>query len=207
MTSAIYENRGRRAASRPSSHRAELFSALLLFGFALALALNADAVLAMEARFTSFVMDPFTAGSSTSYDHLIYIGIGTDTVLGFLITPLCTSLVLATPVLVLAGALLLFPRYRLSWVLRGLAVAIPLAVGANILRFVLIGAALQLWGRGGFEVMHHYVGSVLVLLCSASALVLLLVISTTGRVMLPLAWRSRIGRAVPSSVVPGRGRR
>ena len=183
---------GRRVATQPSSHGPQWIGALVLLGTALALALNAEAVITAEARMTSLVMGAFTFGETSSYQHLIYIGIGTDKVLGFLITPLCTSLVLATPVLVLAGVLLLFPRYRLSWVLRGLAIALPLAVGANIVRFVLVGVALQLWGRGGFEIMHHYVGSVLVLLCSAAALVLLLLIATTGKFSLPPSWRAML---------------
>lgn len=185
---------GRRAATKPISQRGSLFAAAILLGTALLMALNSTAVIAVEAKLTAFIMGLFTYGESASYEHLIYIGLGTDEVLGFLITPLCTSIVLATPVLVLAGLLLLFPRYRLSWVLRGLLVALPLAVGANLARFVLVGVALQLWGRGGFEVMHHYVGSVLVLLCSAAALVLLLLIATTGRVSIPSSWLARFGR-------------
>ncbi|MDH6182289.1 exosortase/archaeosortase family protein [Microbacteriaceae bacterium SG_E_30_P1] len=186
--------RGRRVATAPSSRRPALLVALALWGFALVLALNSSAVITLEAKFTSLIMGMFTFGGATSHDHLIYIGIGTGEVLGFLITPLCTSLVLATPVIVLAGALLLFPRYRVSWVLKGVLIALPLAVGANTARFVLVGVALQLWGRGGFEVMHHYVGSVLVLLCSALALVLLLVVATTGRVRIPRSWLDRLGR-------------
>ena len=185
---------GRRAATRPISQRGSLLAAALLLGTALLMALNSTAVIAVEAKLTAFIMGFFTYGKSTSHDHLIFIGLGTDEVLGFLITPLCTSIVLATPVLVLAGLLLLFPRYRLAWVLRGLAVALPLAIGANLARFVLVGVALQLWGRGGFEVMHHYVGSVLVLLCSAAALVLLLLIATTGRVSIPSGWLAKFGR-------------
>ena len=191
MTTAA--TRGRRVASRRKSRRPELVAAAILLGFSAILAMNADTVISIEARFTAFMMGLFTFGGSTSHEHLIYIGIGTGEVLGFLITPLCTSLVLATPVLILAGALLLFPRYRLSWVAKGLLVALPLAVGANIARFVLVGVALQLWGRGGFEVMHHYVGSVLVLLCSAAALVLLLLIATTGKLAIPRSWLSARG--------------
>jgi len=186
--------RGRRVASRRTTRRPELLTAAILLGFSLILAMNADTVITLEARFTAFAMGLFTFGGSTSHEHLIYIGIGTGEVLGFLITPLCTSLVLATPVLILAGVLLLFPRYRLSWVGKGLLIALPLAVGANIARFVLVGVALQLWGRGGFEVMHHYVGSVLVLLCSAAALVLLLLIATTGKLAIPKGWLSGRGK-------------
>ena len=185
---------GRRAATRPISQRGSLLAAAVLHGSALLLAMNSTAVITVEAKLTAFIMGLFTYGQSTANEHLIFIGIGTDEVLGFLITPLCTSIVLATPVLVLAGLLLLFPRYRLAWVLRGLLVALPLAIGANLARFVLVGVALQLWGRGGFEVMHHYVGSVLVLLCSAAALVLLLLISTTGKVSIPSGWLAKLGR-------------
>ena len=185
---------GRRAATRPVSQRGSLLVAAALLGSALLLAVNSTVVIAVEAKLTAFIMGLFTYGQSTSHDHLIYIGLGTNEVLGFLITPLCTSIVLATPVLVLAGLLLLFPRYRLAWVLRGLLVALPLAIGANLARFVLVGVALKLWGRGGFEVMHHYVGSVLVLLCSAAALVLLLLIATTGRVSIPSGWLAFLGR-------------
>lgn len=162
-----------------------MLGAIVLLGSSVVLALNADAIITVEARLMALVMGWFVFGKSSSYDHLIYIGIGTEDVHGFLITPLCTSLVIITPVLVLAGVLLLFPRYRLSWVLRGLLIALPLAVGANVARFVLVGVALQLWGRGGFEVMHHYVGSVIVLVCSAVALVLLLLVATTGTLSIP----------------------
>ena len=185
---------GRRVSTAPGSRRGALLTALALWGTAAILAINSNAVIALEAKFTAFIMGLFTYGGSTSHDHLIYIGIGTGEVLGFLITPLCTSLVLASPVLILAGLLLLFPRYRVSWVLRGTLIALPLAIGANIVRFVLVGVALQLWGRTGFDIMHHYVGSVLVLLCSAGALVLLLLIATTGRVSIPKSWLAALGR-------------
>ena len=46
---------------------------------------------------------------------------------------------------------------------------------------MLVEYALKVWGMPGFDIMHHSVGSVFVLLCTASDIVLLLVISARGR--------------------------
>jgi exosortase/archaeosortase family protein len=111
----------------------------------------------------------------------MWFGLGSGEVHGLMITPLCSTIVLLTPIVMLAGGLMLFPRFELRNVVRGLLIAVPLAIVGNMIRYVLVAFALQVWGQQGFDIMHHWVGSVFVLLCTALAIVLLLIISARGR--------------------------
>lgn len=192
--------RGRRVAAKRINRPGRLIGAGLLVTAAAALALWSDAAIALEAQLVAGVLSAFTSGGTSSVGHLIWTGIGTESVHGFLITPVCTSLVLIGPILVLTGVLVLLGRKRADWTLLGGALALAVAVGANTLRFILIATAWQLWGEVGFDIMHYYAGSVLVILASALAIVLLLVVSSTGRLQPPRRWLASIrgrGAAVP----------
>ncbi len=192
MSATIENVRGRRVASKGINRPGRLLGAGLLVAAAAALALFSDAAITLEAQMVATVLDVFTSGSTSSIGHLVWTGIGTDAIHGFLITPVCTSLVLIGPILVFTGVLVLLGRKRADWTLLGGLLALAVAVGANTVRFILIAAAWQLWGEVGFDIMHYYVGSVLVILASALAIVLLLVVSSTGRLQPPRRWIASI---------------
>lgn len=192
MSATTEHLRGRRTASRGVNRPGRLIGAGLLVAAAAALALFSDAAIGLEARLVATVLDVFTSGSTSAVGHLVWTGIGTDALHGFLITPVCTSLVLIGPILVFTGVLVLLGRKRADWTLLGALLALAVAVGANTVRFVLIAIAWQLWGEVGFDIMHYYVGSVMVILASALAIVLLLVVSSTGRLQPPRRWLAAI---------------
>lgn len=154
--------------------------ALVLLAAALALVGFQQSFIAVEARATAWFVQLFTVGHAHSAGPVFFIGIGSGDVHGFEITPLCSTSVLLTPILVLGGILQLFPRYRSVDTLRALAIGAPIAIAANLARYALVTFAYQAWGPTGFDVMHHYIGSILVILCTAGAIVLMLVIATRG---------------------------
>ena len=127
-----------------------------------------QSLIPIEAFLTSKVVALFTYGKTIAADAIMWIGLGSGEVHGLMITPLCSTIVLLAPIVLIAGGLMLFPRFELRNVLRGLLIAVPLAIVGNMIRYVLVAFALQVWGMQGFDIMHHYVGSVFVLLCTAS---------------------------------------
>lgn len=176
----VASERGRRAAVPQASLRVKVVVGLALLAVTVFLVVSYDAFITIEAMLIGIVLDWFTFGRVNSAHHVMYVGIGTADVHGFLITTLCSTLVLVTPLLVLASVLLVFPRFRIRFIAKGALLALALAVGANIARFVLVAVALQVGGRGAFDIAHHYVGSILVILCAALAILLLLRVATVG---------------------------
>ena len=178
---AVTETLRPRGDARRQSRSLPIGGGLLLIAFGAFLIAMQDSLIPIEAFLTSKVLALFTYGNTMPADAIMWIGLGSGEVHGLMITPLCSTIVLLAPIVLLAGGLMLFPRFELGNVLRGLLVAVPLAIVGNLVRYVLVAFALQVWGQQGFDIMHHYVGSVFVLLCTASAIVLLLVISVRGR--------------------------
>jgi hypothetical protein len=119
MSATIENVRGRRVASKGVNRPGRLLGAGLLVAAAAALALFSDAAITLEAQLVAAVLGAFTTGSTSSVGHLIWTGVGTDAVHGFLITPVCTSLVLIGPILVFTGVLVLLGRKRADWTLLG----------------------------------------------------------------------------------------
>ncbi len=169
----------RRATSRRSN---SLLLALVLLAAGTAMLVLQEPLARVEAHLTAAALQLFTIGRTSAAGPIMFIGIGSGEVHGLMITPMCSTVLLVAPMLLLAGALELFPRYRVLFVLKGLAMALPIAIAANLARYALIAFALQVWGRTGFDIMHHWVGSLLVILVTAGAVVLLLVVATRGRV-------------------------
>lgn len=178
---AVTETLRPRGDARRQSRSLPIGAGLLFIAFGAFLIVMQDALIPIEAFLTSKVLALFTYGKTIAADAIMWIGLGSGEVHGLMITPLCSTIVLLAPIVLIAGGLMLFPRFELRNVVRGLLIAVPLAIVGNLIRYVLVAFALQVWGMPGFDIMHHYVGSVFVLLCTASAIVLLLVISARGR--------------------------
>ena len=180
---AVTETLRPRGAARRQSRSLPIAVGLVLLAFGGFLIAAQEALIPIEAFLTSKVVALFTYGKTVAADAIMWIGLGSGEVHGLMITPLCSTIVLLAPIVLLAGGLMLFPRFELHNVVRGLLIAVPLAVVGNMIRYVLVAFALQVWGMPGFDIMHHYVGSVFVLLCTALSIVLLLIISARGRVL------------------------
>lgn len=184
---------GDRAASRP--------------GFVLGAALVVVAVVAFlaqgsfrtaEASLTSHVVGLFTSGRSTSYSSIVWFGVGTPTVSGLQITTLCSTVILVTPLMALAGLALMVRGLEIRRAVSGLIVSLAIVIACNILRYALAAFALQKWGTDGFDLVHHYIGSLLVIAGFAVAFILLLRIAT-GAPGRRLSTRAVAAEAEPAS--------
>ncbi|HWU59244.1 MAG TPA: exosortase S [Microbacteriaceae bacterium] len=165
----------------PEPVRGHFVIGLILIAVAAFLMIQQDAFKTVEASVTSWVLQFFTAGGTASAGDVVYYGLGTDSVNGLQITTLCSTVILVTPLLALAGVLLMLPRFRVRFVARGLGLALALVILCNFLRYCSAALAMQLAGREGFDVVHRYLGSVLVILGFAAAFILLLRIGANGR--------------------------
>ncbi|CAM5540428.1 exosortase S [Leifsonia shinshuensis] len=151
---------------------------LLLLAAAVFLIVEQTAFRTVEATVTASVVQLVTAGHTNSAGSIVYFGLGTGNVEGIVITTLCSTVVLVTPLLALAGILLLMPSFRVLRVTAGLLLALALAAACNLARYAAAAAAMQRWGRPGFDLVHEYLGSLLVIFGFAAAFILLLRIAT-----------------------------
>jgi exosortase/archaeosortase family protein len=151
-----------------------IVAGLLLIAVAVALILQQSAFRIVEAKVVAVMIDWFTRGHAVSNGYTIFFGLGTHEVHGIAITTLCSSVILVTPLLALGGVELLFRRFSFFPLLLGLVGALVLAVLCNVVRYVLAAIALQDWGTEGFELIHHWLGSLLVIFGFAVSFLLLL---------------------------------
>jgi exosortase/archaeosortase family protein len=134
----------------------------------------------IEARVTALAIGPFTAGHASSSGSVVFFGAGTDRVYGLDITPLCSTVVLVAPLLAIAGVVMVF-GLRAQRVALGLLAALVLAAASNLARYIGAAVALQRFGLAGFDLVHEYLGSLLVIFGFAAAIVLLLWVATRDR--------------------------
>jgi exosortase/archaeosortase family protein len=165
----------------PEPVRGHFVVGIALIALAAFLMIEQNAFKAVEASVTAWVLQFFTAGGTASADDVVYYGLGTHSVNGLQITTLCSTVILVTPLLALAGVMLMVPRFRLTYVARGLLTGLVLVILCNFLRYCSAALAMQLAGREGFDVIHRYLGSILVILGFAAAFILLLRIGVNGR--------------------------
>lgn len=151
---------------------------LLLLAAAVFLIVEQAGFRTIEAAVTAHVVQLVTTGHTNSAGSIVYFGLGTGDVEGIVITTLCSTVVLVTPLLALAGILLLMPSFRAVRVTFGLLLALALAAACNLARYAAAAAAMQRWGRPGFDLVHEYLGSLLVIFGFAAAFILLLWIAT-----------------------------
>lgn len=155
---------------------------------ALALLAGAATLLLAQQRFrdaeavvAAYVMRAFVSGGAAAHGPIVWFGIGTRQVNGFQITVLCSTVILVTPLLALAGVMLLVRPLSLRRTIAGLAIGTTIVAGCNLLRYCLAALALQLWGEAGFEAVHRYLGSLLVIAGFITAFILLVRLSTMAR--------------------------
>ena len=116
---------------------------------------------------------------------VIFVGRPVD--LAFVITPACSSMIVAV-IFFLASALLslVARRFRLRRILMAFAVAVVLAVFINLARVLLIVLASSEWSRTiGFQLSHEWVGSLLTVFGMAFAILVYLILLARDRSHVP----------------------
>lgn len=131
----------------------------------------AEAILARE--FIGLV----APGRAVAAGPIVWFGIDTPEVTGLVITTMCSTTVLAVPLLLLAVAIMGITRAPSNRVGLGLLLGLGIAVFCNMVRFASAAWAYGAYGREGFDVVHRYVGSLFVIVGFVLAIVLLLRIS------------------------------
>lgn len=136
---------------------------------------GAGAGRAVEAKVAAVLAGPLVSGRSVSVDDVIVTGLGTSAPMGLQITNECTVLLLIVPMLLLAGLIILFRRFKIRNVLFGLLMGVLVVAFTNQLRIMLIAWATQHFGLGlGYELTHKFVGSVMAILGFSAGLLLMI---------------------------------
>ncbi|KSU55728.1 exosortase S [Microbacterium enclense] len=149
----------------------------------------AEAILARE--FIGLV----APGRAVAAGPIVWFGIGTPEVTGLMITTMCSTTVLAVPLLLLAVAITGITRAPTSRVGLGLLVGLGLAITCNMIRFASAAWAYGAYGREGFDLVHRYIGSLFVIVGFVVAIVLLLRISLRESGARPGAAPARVTRS------------
>ncbi|WP_029254030.1 hypothetical protein [Paraoerskovia marina] len=144
------------------SNPARVLGAAAVLGAAVLLVARSAAVRAAEASLLAWVAGPVTGGTSRAIGDIAAIGGGTGQSIGVQITFMCSTVVLAVPLLVLGAVTLGLARFPVRAVLGGLGEALGIVLVANMVRYAGVLVAYQVWGDEGFEISHHLVGAVFV---------------------------------------------
>lgn len=152
-----------------------------LLAAALLIVILRDAVAVLEASAAADITGPLLPGQSQSIGNLVFLGLGTPARAAMAITPLCSTVVLIVPVLLIGAAMFTWLRQALVHrIAAGVAVAAVLVIAANIGRYVLLGILLVSFGRDAFQIGHHWIGAIGVLALFGLALLLMVRIATGG---------------------------
>lgn len=146
---------------------------LIFLAAAVAAILQQEQIRAAEAWAMAFVFDRILGGTSYSVDDIIFHNIGGGHPYALMVTGLCSSAVLLTPIAALAGVLFLMRRIPVAKLMRAALLALAIVCLSNGTRYFMIAAAQQSWGKEGFETMHHFFGSFVVILGFVGAIILL----------------------------------
>ncbi|MET9827988.1 hypothetical protein ABZ078_01470 [Streptomyces sp. NPDC006385] len=114
----------------------------------------------------------------------LFWDLGTARADGVMITAECTSAYALIVLLLLTGAVILWPGVRASAVVVAAVAAATVLSGVNLLRILLIALTIRQWGADNwFDLTHVYVGTALSLLAAmlAALVFALLLRRTTGR--------------------------
>ncbi|MCJ1713477.1 exosortase S [Microbacterium sp. M1A1_1b] len=161
-------------ADRPARrHGGHLVLAALAVAAAVAVLATSGRIHPLEARGVAAALAPLADGGTAASGNVAYFGIGTATVHGIQITPMCSSVVLVVPLLLLSAVLALVTRGRRTpRVALALTASVVLVVACNTIRYLGSALALQAWGEQGFDVVHEYAGSLFVIAGFAAAFLL-----------------------------------
>lgn len=169
MTSTATTAR-RRAESRPAG----LLPALICFALAGVVLYQQEAIRTGEARLMSIIFGAALPGGSYSVRDIVFFNLGSGHPYGMQVSPLCSSAILMAPIVAIAGVLFLFRRIPVARLARAAVLAAGLVVLSNLLRYFMIALAQVSWGQAGFDVVHHFVGSFVVILAFVTAVLLLI---------------------------------
>lgn len=131
----------------------------------------------VEARIEAFLINELTSvhtlavpQTSTVFTGLGeytgmggYTVVGTGPVMGFTITPECSSAVLVAGFLALTAVALTVRRWSWSAVWAALGVAVAVVVAANLIRLSVVIGSTRVWNDSGYEWSHVYVGTFITL--------------------------------------------
>lgn len=146
---------------------------LIFLAAAAAAMLQQEQIRAAEAWVMAVVFDRLLGGSAYSVGDIIFHNVGGGQPYALMVTGLCSSSVLLAPIAALAGVLFLLRRIPVARLLRAAVLALVLVCVSNGTRYFLIAAAQQSWGEQGFDLMHHFFGSFVVIIGFVAAIIVL----------------------------------
>lgn len=171
---------GPRAAT-VRTHQGGILPGLACLAAAVLAVLQQQSIRSSEAWAMAWVFDRVLGGSSYSVRDIIFHNIGGGQPFGLVVSGLCSSAVLIAPLLALSGVLFLMGRIAVPRLARAAALALLIAVVSNGLRLFMIAGAQQAWGEQGFNIMHHFLGSFVVIFGFAAAVLVLVRAGKTSR--------------------------
>ncbi|WP_430592263.1 exosortase S [Humidisolicoccus flavus] len=169
------------SAPKESTFRSHPVLALVLVAAAVAMIVQQQAFREFEATLMAPLLQLVLEGNTVPVGTAITIGIGTEDVTRLVITSLCSTLVLFAPLLIIAGLILLMPKFSVGRIASGLALSIAISALANLGRYAMAAFAMQQGGMVAFDIVHRWIGSLMVIFAFAFALFVLVRIATNGR--------------------------
>lgn len=169
------------------------FIGLIFLAAAAVAMLQQEAIRAAEAWLMASVFDGILGGTSYSVDDIIFHNVGGGQPYALMVTGLCSSAVLLTPIAALAGIMFLMGRIPVARLMPAAITALVIVCVSNATRYFMIAAAQQSWGQQGFDLMHHFLGSFVVIFGFVAAIIVLV--------------RAAIVRKNRSTASKGKGRR
>ncbi|MFW0775123.1 exosortase S [Paenarthrobacter nitroguajacolicus] len=171
-TSDIHAPRGPRAIPVREARSGGLIGLVFLAAAAAAM-MQQEQIRAAEAWLMAAVFDGILGGASYSVDDIIFHNVGGGQPFALQVTGLCSSAVLLAPIAGLAGVLFLMGRIPVSRLMPAAIIALVIVSVSNATRYFMIAAAQQNWGQQGFDLMHHFLGSFVVIFGFVAAIIVL----------------------------------
>ncbi|MEZ2389435.1 exosortase S [bacterium RCC_150] len=159
--------------SRPGPHAGGLLPGMVCLAAAIAGILEQQHIRYFEAWGMAWVFDRVLGGSAYSVRDIVFHHLGAGQPFAVMVTGLCSSAVLFTPIMALAGVLFLMGRIRVVRLAFLGSIALLIVVSSNTLRYLMIAGAQQAWGQQGFDLMHHFLGSFVVIIGFVAAIIVL----------------------------------
>lgn len=170
--SDVHVPRGPRAIPVRKARGGGLIGLAFLAAAAAAM-LQQEQIRAAEAWLMAAVFDGTLGGASYSVGDIIFHNVGGGQPFALQVTGLCSSAVLLTPIAGLAGILFLMGRIPVSRLMPATIIALVIVSVSNATRYFMIAAAQQSWGQQGFDLMHHFLGSFVVIFGFVAAIIVL----------------------------------
>lgn len=150
------------------------FIGLVFLAAAAVAMMQQEQIRAAEAWLMATVFDGILGGASYSVGDIIFHNVGGGQPFALQVTGLCSSAVLLAPIAGLAGILFLMGRIPVSRLMPAAIIALVIVSVSNATRYFMIAAAQQSWGQQGFDLMHHFLGSFVVIFGFVAAIIVLI---------------------------------